>query len=163
MTWNARRTVTIVLYRKWRVRARSRSMDTAAKVRKDTPDVIHPDVDWNILSVQYALKFSTSSATLNAAKNGWHIRPTRRSEAVRQPNRMKDGECRSWVFRIANRIKKFPTHVIRESTKLRTQVTIFVMKTSSVLFKLLSKKKQVFSSVLFMTKKSFHPQLRWSC
>lgn len=40
VVWKTRGTVTIVLYRKWRVKARRRSMDTTAKVRADTPDVM---------------------------------------------------------------------------------------------------------------------------
>ena len=152
--WNTRRTVTIVLYRKWRVRARRRSMDTAAKVAKDTPEAIQLDMDRRVLNVQCALKFSTSSTILKATKIGWHIKPTRRSEAARQPKRIKDGLWRSGVFRIAKRIKMFPTHVIRENGKFRIHVTIFVTKTPSVYSKWLSLRKKHVLWGLFMMMKS---------
>ena len=67
---------------------------------------------------------------------------------------MKDGEWRTWVFPMANKIIKFPTHVIRENRKLRMQVTIFVTKMSSSasnMAKLFSKKKHDFSVLLMTT------------
>ena len=92
---------------------------------------------------------------LEATNSGWQIKPTSRSEAAKQPKRMKDGEWRSRFFPIANRIRKFPKKVMRENKQLRIQVMIFVIKTSSSWSKiatLYSKKKQDLS-VLFMTKK----------
>ena len=150
-----RGTVTIALYRKWRVKARSRSMEIAARLKKETPAVIQLDSDWSIFNVQNASKLSLNSAILCATNNGWHIRPTRRSETARQPKRTKDGEWRSLVFPIANTTRKFPPNVIRESRKLRIQVTILAMKTSCDLSKLTclpSKKKQVFP-VVFIARK----------
>ena len=154
VVWNTRGTVTIVLYRRWRVSARSRSINTAAKMRKETPAVIQADRDWSTFNVQNTAKFSLSSAILCATNNGWHIRPTRRSETARQPKRMNDGEWRSRVFPITNTTIKFPMHVSKEKKEFRIHVTIFVMKTSSVLSKWSwsSKKKQSFS-VLFMANK----------
>ena len=90
-----------------------------------------------------------------ATNSGWQIKPTSRSEAAKQPKRMKDGEWRSRFFPIANRIRNFPKNVMRENKQLRIHVTIFVIKTSSSWSKiatLYSKKKQDLS-VLFMTKK----------
>ena len=90
-----------------------------------------------------------------ATNSGWQIKPTSRSEAAKQPKRMKDGEWRSRFFPIANRIRKFPKIVMRENKQLRIHVMIFVIKTSSSWSKiatLYSKKKQDLS-VLFMTKK----------
>jgi len=156
---NTRGTVTIALYRKWRVKARSRSMEIAARLKKDTPAVIQFDRDWSIFNVQNASKLSLNSAILCATNSGWHIRPTRRSETARQPKRTKDGEWRSWVFPIANTMRKFPPNVIRESRKLRIQVTIFAMKTSCDLSKITclpSKKKQVFP-VVFIARKVYGP------
>ena len=92
---------------------------------------------------------------LEATKIGWQMKPTSRSEAAKQPKRMKDGEWRSRFFPIANRIRKFPKKVMRENKQLRIHVMIFVIKTSSSWSKiatLYSKKKQDLS-VLFMTKK----------
>ena len=151
VVWNTRGTVTIVLYRRWRVSAKSRSIDTAAKMRKETPPVVQPDTDWTTFKVQNTPKFFSSSAILYPTKSGWHIRPTRRSETARQPKRMNDGECRSRVFPITNTTIKFPMHVSKEKKEFRIHVTIFVMKSSSVLSKWSwsSKKKQSFS-VLFM-------------
>ena len=155
VVWNTRGTVTIVLYRRWRVSARSRSINTAAKMNKETPPVIQADRDWNTFNLQNTAKFSLSSAILCATNNGWHIRPTRRSETARQPKRMNDGEWRSRVFPIANTTMKFPMHVSKEKKELRIHVTIFVMKTSSVLSKWSwsSKKKQSFSVLFDMANK----------
>lgn len=49
--------------------------------------------------------------------------------------------------------KKLPVHVIRENITLETPVRIFAMFTSTVLFRLISTKKNVFSVFFFMTKK----------
>ena len=98
-----RGTVTIALYRKWRIRQRTLSTDTAAKVNKEIPDV-----EWRIFNVQNAVKFSLSSAILRAAEIGWLTKPTKRSVAAKQPRRMKEGERRSSLFAIANTIRKFP-------------------------------------------------------
>lgn len=106
-----RGTVTIALYRKWRIRQRTLSTDTAAKVNKEIPDVIQPDTKWSIFNVQNPVKFSLSSAILRAAEIGWHTKPTKRSVAAKQPRRMKEGERRSSLFAIANTIRKFPAHV----------------------------------------------------
>ena len=92
---------------------------------------------------------------LEATNSGWQIKPTSRSEAAKQPKRMKDGELRSRFFPIANRIRKFPKKFMRKNKQLRIHVMIFVIKTSSSWSKiatLYSKKKQDLS-VLFMTKK----------
>ena len=155
VVWNTRGTVTIVLYRRWRVSAKSRSIDTAAKMRKETPPVVQPDTDWTTFKVQNTPKFFSSSAILYPTKSGWHIRPTRRSETARQPKRMNDGECRSRVFPITNTTIKFPMHVSKEKKELRIHVTIFVMKSSSVLSKWSwSSKKEQSSSVLFIANKA---------
>ena len=155
VVWNTRGTVTIVLYRRWRVSAKSRSIDTAAKMRKETPAVVQPDRDWTTFKVQNTAKFFSSCAILYPTKSGWDIRPTRRSETARQPKRMNDGKWRSRVFPIANTTMKFPMHVSKEKKEFRIHVTIFVMKTSSVVSKWSwsSKKKQSFS-VLFMANKA---------
>ena len=92
---------------------------------------------------------------LEATNSGWQIKPTSRSEAAKQPKRMKDGELRSRFFPIANRIRKFPKKFMRKNKQLRIHVMIFVIKTSlswSKIATLYSKKKQDLS-VLFMTKK----------
>ena len=155
VVWNTRGTVTIVLYRRWRVSDKSRSIDTVAKMRKEAPAVIQADRDWSNFNVQNTAKFSLSSAILSATNNGWHISPTRRSETARQPKRMNDGEWRSRVFPIANTTMKFPMHVSKEKKELRIHVTIFVMKTSSVLSKWSwSSKKKQSCSVLFMANKA---------
>ena len=114
VVWNTRGTVTIVLYRRWRVGAKSRSINTAAKKNKETPAVIQADRDWSTFNLQNTAKFSLSSAILCATNNGWHKRPTRRSETARQPKRMNDGEWRSRVFPITNTTMKFPMHVSKE-------------------------------------------------
>ena len=155
VVWNTRGTVTIVLYRRWRVSAKSRSIDTVAKMRKETPAVVQPDRDWTTFKVQNTAKFFSSCAILYPTKSGWHIRPTRRSETARQAKRMNDGDWRSRVFPIANTTMKFPMHVSKEKKELRIHVTIFVMKTSSVLSKWSwSSKKKQSSSVLFMANKA---------
>ena len=114
VVWNTRGTVTIVLYRRWRVSAKSRSIDTAAKMPKETPAVVQPDRDWTTFKVQNTAKFFSSCAILYPTKSGWDIRPTRRSETARQPKRMNDGEWRSRVFPITNTTMKFPMHVSKE-------------------------------------------------
>ena len=73
VVWNTRGPVTIVLYRRWRVSAKSRSTDTAAKMRKETPPVVQPDRDWTTLKVQNTTKFFSSSAILYPTKSGWHV------------------------------------------------------------------------------------------
>lgn len=142
--------VTTILYRKWRVKARRRSTDTTARVSKDTPEVIQLDMDWIILNVQYVLKLPTSSAVLYATKNGWQIRPTRRSEMARQKSRAKDGEWSSCVWLIACRMTEFPRQVMMENSEFRTDVKIFAMNVSSVSSMLTSKKKQPWWPVAFM-------------
>ena len=64
MVWNTRGTVTIVFYRRWSVNAKSRSIDTVAKMRKETPVVVQPDRNWTIFNSQNTAKFSSSSAIL---------------------------------------------------------------------------------------------------
>ena len=98
VTWSTRGTVTRLSYRKWRVRARSLSTETAATDNKETPDVVQAVLPWSSLNQQYAVKFLSSSAILDATKSGWHMRPTRRSEAAKEPKRTKDGVWRSRVF-----------------------------------------------------------------
>lgn len=153
---NTRALVTIVVYRKWRVRARSRSTDTAAKREKETPAVVQVDKALSLFSVQNEAKLSLSSAIFSATKGGWHISPTKRSEVARQPNRIKDGLWRSCVFPIVNALRKFPVHVTRENKQLRIHVRMFATKIFSVSSKLLflsGKYKQVLF-VLFMLKKT---------
>lgn len=128
MVCNTRALVTIVLYRKWRVKARSRSTDTAAKREKETPAVVQVDKALSLFNVQNEAKLSLSSAIFSATKSGWHISPTRRSEVARQPNRIKDGLWRSCVFPIVNAIRKFPVHVTRENKQLRIHVRMFPTK-----------------------------------
>ena len=165
VVWNTRGTVTIVLYRRWRVSARSRSINTAAKMNKEALPVIQADRDWSTFNLQNTAKFSLSSAILCATKNGWHIRPTRRSETARQPKRMNVGEWSSWVFPIVKTIRKFPKHVTRENRQFRLHVTMFAVKTPSVLSKLtyLSSKKKQFFPVWFMANKACCEQIRRSC
>lgn len=112
-------------------------------VAEDAVDVIQLDVDKSILNVQCRLKLFISSAIFEATNNGWHIRPTRRSEAARQPKRTKDGVWRHRVFPIARRTNKFPVHVITENSTFMIHVKKFAVKTpSSVLSKLISLKKK---------------------
>ena len=141
--WNTRGTVTVVMYRKCRVNARSWSTETKLRVTIDTPAVVQLDMVWIILKTQYTLKLLPSSAILYATKNGWQISPTRRSEAARQNKRKNDGEWSSRVFQTTYRITEFPIHVIRENTKLRTHVKIFAVCVSPVWSKFMSKKEQV--------------------
>ena len=150
VTWSTRGTVTKVSYRKWRVRARSLSTETAATVKKETPDVVQAVLTWSSLNQQYALKFLSSSATLNATKSGWYMRLTR-SEVAKQPKRTKDGVWRSWLFFIARRIVELATHVMTPNNKLRIQVRMFVTKSSSALSKLLPRKYKQAFPVLFMS------------
>ena len=154
MSRNTRGTVTIALYRKWRVRASRRSTDTAVKTASVAPIVIQPDTDWSIFKKQNAVKLSLSSAILNATNSGWQIKPTIASEAARQPKRTNDGKWRSWVFLIVNKTRKFPKHVAIENKQLRIHITIFVMKMSCFLSKLMnaSSKKKHALSVSFMAK-----------
>ena len=124
-TWG---TVTSVLYRKWRTRQRTRSTDTAAINRKEAPDVAQPDRNCTFFKLQNAVNFSSSSAILTATKSGWHINPTRRSEAAKQPKRTKDGDWRSGVFATAKIKRTFAIHVARENIMLTIHKTIFAMK-----------------------------------
>ena len=98
VTWSTRGTVTKVSYRKWRVRASSLSTETVATATKETLDVVQAVLPWSSLNQQYAVKFLSSSAALNATKSGWHMRLTRRSEVAKQPKRTKDGVWRSRFF-----------------------------------------------------------------
>ena len=93
-----RETVTNALYRKCRCKAICRSTDTAATVKNETPAVVQADLAWSILNQQYTVKFLSISAILNPTKSGWHMRPTRRSEAAMQPKRAKYGEWRPRFF-----------------------------------------------------------------
>ena len=88
---NVRCTVTILLYRKWRVKARRQSMQTPLRVKEDTPTVIQPHKNRTILKLQYALKFSLSSAILKATKDGWPTIPTRKSETAKAKQ-----QCERW-------------------------------------------------------------------
>ena len=155
VTWSTRGTVTKVSYRKWRIRARSLSTETAATVNKETPDVVQAVLLWSNLNQQYAFKFLSSSAILNATKSGWHTRPTRRSEAAKEPKRTKDGVWRSQVFLIARRIVVLVTNVTKPNDKLRIQVRMFVTKSSSTLSKLMSLSSKQAFPVLFMTEGSY--------
>ena len=123
VTWSTRGTVTKVSYRKWR--ARSLSTETAAIINKETPDVVQAVLPWSSLNQQYAFKFLSSSAILTATKSGWHTRPTRRSEAAKEPKRTKDGVWRSRLFLIVRRIVELVTNVTTPSNKLRIQVRMF--------------------------------------
>ena len=162
VTWSTRGTVTRVSYRKWRVRARSLSTETAAIVNKETPDVVQAVLPWRSLNQQYAVKFLSSSAILNATKSGWHTRPTRRSEVAKEPKRTKDGVWRSWVFLIARRIVELATNVTTPNNKLRVQVRMFVTKSSSALSKLMPLKYKQAFPVLFMSEGSYVTVLTWS-
>ena len=108
VTWSTRGTVTRLSYRKWRVRARSLSTETAATDNKETPDVVQAVLPWSSLNQQYAVKFLSSSAILDATKSGWHMRPTRRSEAAKEPKRTKDGVWRSRFFLSQEELKSWP-------------------------------------------------------
>ena len=59
-----RHTVIVLLYRKWSVKARSRSTEAAPRMIKDTLEVIHPQKNSIIRKLQYALNFLRLSATL---------------------------------------------------------------------------------------------------
>ena len=89
--WKTRGTVTIVLYRRCRITARSRSIETALKVNKEAPEVVQLDMAWIIAKVQYTFESFPSSAILSPTKDGWQISPTRRSEAAKQNRRKNDG------------------------------------------------------------------------
>ena len=154
VTWSTRGTVTKVSYRKWRVRARSLSTETAATVNKETPDVVQAVLPWSSLNQQYAVKFLSSSATLNATKSGWHTRPTRRSEVAKEPKRTKDGVWRWRFFLIARRIVELATNVTTPNSKLRVQVRMFVTKSSSALSKQMPLKYKQAFPVLFMSERS---------
>lgn len=130
VAFQVRGTVTSVLYCKWRIRQRTLSTDTAAKLSKEIPDVIQPDTKWSIFNVKNALKFCPSSAILWAAEIAWHIKPTKRSVVDKQPKRMKEGEWRSSLFAIANTIRKFPAHVSPENKTSKEQVSTLVTKSS---------------------------------
>ena len=162
VTWSTRGTVTKVSYRKWRIRARSLSTETAATVNKETPDVVQAVLLWSNLNQQYAFKFLSSSAILNATKSGWHRRPTRRSEVAKEPKRTKDGVWRSWVFLIARRIVELATNVTTPNNKLRVQVRMFVAKSSSALSKLMPLNDKQAFPVLFMSDGSYFTVLTWS-
>ena len=150
VTWSTRGTVTRLSYRKWRVRARSLSTETAATDNKETPDVVQAVLPWSSLNQQYAVKFLSSSAILDATKSGWHMRPTRRSEAAKEPKRTKDGVWRSRVFFIARRIEELATNVTTPKNMLRMQVEMFVTIRSCALSKLIPVKWKQVVSVLFM-------------
>ena len=162
VTWSSRGTVTRVSYRKWRVRARSLSTETAATSTKETPNVVQAILPWSSLNQQYAVKFLSSSATLNATKSGWHMRLTRRSEVAKQPKRTKDGVWRSRFFLIARRIVELATNVTTPNNKLRVKVRMFVTKSSSALSKLMPLKYKQAFPVLFMSEGSYVTVLTWS-
>ena len=164
VTWSTRGTVTKVSYRKWRVRARSLSTETAATATKETLDVVQAVLTWSSLNQQYAVKFLSSSATLNATKSGWHMRLTRRSEVAKQHNRTKDGAWRSkfFFFFIARRIVELATSVTTPNNKLRIQVRMFVTKSSSALSKLMPLKYKQAFPVLFRSEGSYVTVLTWS-
>ena len=132
-----RETVTNALYRKCRCKAISRSTDTAATEKNETPAVVQADLTWSILNQQYTVKFLSISAILNPTKSGWHMRPTRRSEKAMQPKRTKDGEWRPRFFLIARRIVELPTNVMIPNYTLRMQVKTFATKSSCALSKLI--------------------------
>ena len=155
-------TVTKVWYRKWRVRARSLSTETAATVKKETPDVVQAVLPWSSLNQQYAVEFLSSSAIWNATKSGWHTRPTRRSEAAKEPKRTNDGVWRSRFFLIARRIVELATNVTTPNNKLRIQVRMFVTKSSSALSKLMPLNNKQAFPVLFMSEESYVTVLTWS-
>ena len=155
VTWSTRGTVTKVSYRKWRVRARSLSTETAATATKKTPDVVQAVLPWSSLNQQYAVKFLSSSATLNATKSGWHMRLTRRSEVAKQPKTTNDGVWRSRFFYSQEELST-------PNNKLRIQVRMFVTKSSSALSKLMPLKYKQAFPVLFMSEGSYVTVLTWS-
>ena len=161
-TWGTRGTVSRVSHRKWRVRARSLSTETAATVNKETPDVVQAVLPWSSLNQQYAFKFLSSSAILDATKSGWHTRPARRSEAAKEPKRTKDGVWRLRFFLIAKRIVELATNVATPNNKLRIQVRTFVAKSSSALSKLMPLNNKQAFPVLFMSEESYVTVLTWS-
>ena len=162
VTWSTLGTVTKISYRKWRVRARSLSTETAATVKKETPDVVQAVLPWSSLNQQYTVEFLSSSAIWKATKSGWHTRPTRRSEAAKEPKRTKDGVWRSRFFLIARRIVELATNVTTPNNKLRIQVRMFVTKSSSALSKLMPLKYKQAFPVLFMSEGSYVTVLTWS-
>ena len=155
VTWSTRGTVTKVSYRKWRVRASSLSTETAPTVNKETPDVVQAVLPWSSLNQQYAVKFLSSSATLNATKSGWHMRLTRRSEVAKQPKTTNDGVWRSRFFYSQEELST-------PNNKLRIQVRMFVTKSSSALSKLMPLKYKQAFPVLFMSEGSYVTVLTWS-
>ena len=162
VTWSTRGTVTKVSHRKWRVRARSLSTETAATATKETPNLVQAVLLWSSLNQQYAVKFFSSSATLNATKSGWYMRLTRGSEVAKQPQ--KDERCRVKikVFSIARRIVELASNVTTPNNKLRIQVRMFVTKSSSALSKLMPLKYKQAFPVLFMSEGSYVTVLTWS-
>ena len=161
VVWNTRGTVTIVLYRRWSVNAGSRSIDTAAKMTKETPVVVQPDRNWTIFNSQNTAKFSSSSAIYELHK----VVDIPGRQGGQRPPGINGGEWSSWVFPIVKTIRKFPKHVTRENRQFRLHVTIFAVKTPSVLSKLtyLSSKKKQFFPVWFMANIASCQQIRRSC
>ena len=67
-----RETVTNALYRKCRCKAISRSTDTAATIKNETPAVVQADLVSSILNQQYTVKLLSNSAILTPTKSGLH-------------------------------------------------------------------------------------------
>ena len=155
-----RGTVTIALYRRCKVTARSRSIETALKVNNDAPDVVQLDMVWIICKEQYALESFPSSAILSPTKDGWQISPTRRSEAAKQNRRTNDGEWSSSVFRITCRIIEFPMHVAIENTEFRKHGIILSVNVTLVWSKWMSKRLHVRLPVAFIV--SLLPAVLWN-
>ena len=114
VVWNTRGTVTIVLYRRWSVNARSRSIDFAAKMTKETPVVVQPDRNWTIFNSQNTAKFSSSSAIYELHK----VVDIPGRQGGQRPPGINGGEWSSWVFPLVKTIRKFPKHVTRENRQI---------------------------------------------
>ena len=145
VTWSTRGTVTKVSHRKWRVRVRSLSTETAATATKETPNLVQAVLLWSSLNQQYAVKFFFKFSYFKRHKKRLIYEVNKRIRGCQATQ--KDERCRVKikVFSIARRIVELATNVTTPNDKLRIQVRMFVTKSSSALSKLMPLKyKQAF-------------------
>ena len=141
--------MTMVLYRRWRVNARSLSMETPLRIAKDIPPVIHPMKNCDSLSLQYALNLPSSSAVLKATKNGWPSSPTRKSENARQKSNVNDVELSCLVLQITSIIVPLPKTAAKANSELTTHDIILKVPWLDCRQKTSRKKHVRFVSFLF--------------
>ena len=146
---NTLRFVTMVLYRRWRVNARSLSMETPLRIAKDIPPVIHPMKNCDSLSLQYALNLPSSSAVLKATKNGWPSSPTRKSENARQNSNVNDVELSCLDLQITSIIVPLPKTAAKANSELTTHEIILKVPWLDCRQKTSRKKHVRFVSFLF--------------